>query len=644
MQLHSSGDDGQGKEIKNSYTENTHTTDILQRAISNNYADNNILTGTNNDQHVSNTNLDPKKLFSNPTCSKDVASGLGSKLDLNVGHDTTQLQQQQYTEEIHQLIHERDVARNEAEVSKEILSCVMEAVQILTTQMKKSHFELMNNHLTSSNVAAASQKTQTVPGITSMVSDLSGDFSRTKTDSIDEGVEVEEEEEIENGEENYSMKNNHYSRASSVSFHIQDTRAFKNYNYDDKMSQKSVDLPLSLHNADDNYDQNSHSKYHRPTKNMSKNEFSSKSSVASSSVATYMSEENKRFSELLELTSISSTNHPAELSSYHELLSRIQSGLISLGHSCQMVGDNTNMLHNEESTFLIDLQNANRKLDELQNKYRKTEKVAKKLYRENKKLRIELERSKTKKKIVVKELKTLMDEKEVRKEYEAHLLTAWDIHQKMINLPKKMSPTEVNKMYSDDYECPETPFCHVSTSPGVVPPSSSSVGFEGMIENCPTTDSCSHDRIARNTKTTITSASKPSWLSFVPALQLTPTASMVDVSDKNMKPTISSNDLHQSDDDDYTDFGTSIHDQNKNVTSSSSSNSSNPTPKHQTTLKNMFFSSKKTSDKDMDTTVTATDKNTDSTMPKTAIITVQLPAPIKVIKPKRKYKPYKIGE
>lgn len=266
-------------------------------------------------------------------------------------------------------------------------------------------------------------------------------------------------------------------------------------------------------------------------------------------------------------------------------------------------------------------------------------KVAKKLYRENKKLRVELERSKAKKKIVVKELKTLMDEKEVRKEYEAHLLTAWDIHQKMINLPKKMSPTEANKVYSDDYECPETPFRHTSTSPGIVPPSSSTVGFEEMIENCPTTDS---DRIVRNTKTKITSASKPSWLSFVPALQLTPTASMVDVSDMNTKPTISSNDLHQSDDDDYTDFGTGIHDQNKTATSSSSSISSNPAPKQQTTLKKMFFTSKKTSDKDVDTT--ATDKNTDPTIPKTAIITVKLPAPVKVVKPKKKYKSYKIGE
>ena len=45
---------------------------------------------------------------------------------------------ERYEEEIQQLMYDRDVALNEAKTSKETLSCVMEAVQILTRQLKKS--------------------------------------------------------------------------------------------------------------------------------------------------------------------------------------------------------------------------------------------------------------------------------------------------------------------------------------------------------------------------------------------------------------------------------------------------------------------------------------------------------------------------
>ena len=200
--------------VENSCTKNTDTTDTSAKDTPNSYIDrrqvakvnsgihDNQPPGTNHEQLTSETNLNPKKLFPVSACSTDAASGLG----LDSDHEGIQLQEQ-HMEEIQQLIYERDAARNEAEVSKEILSCVMEAVQILTTQMKKSHFELMNSHLTSPTVSAVSQRAQSVPGITSMVSDLSGDFSRTRTESIDEGIE-EEETEIENGGENHNVKNN----------------------------------------------------------------------------------------------------------------------------------------------------------------------------------------------------------------------------------------------------------------------------------------------------------------------------------------------------------------------------------------------------------------------------------------------------
>merc|ERR1712154_532551 len=72
------------------------------------------------------------------------------------------------------------------------------------------------------------------------------------------------------------------------------------------------------------------------------------STTASSSIATYMSEENKRFSQLLQLLSSSSRSNP--IVTNH--LTQIKSDLMSLGRSCQMVGENAHLLHNEASTFI----------------------------------------------------------------------------------------------------------------------------------------------------------------------------------------------------------------------------------------------------------------------------------------------------
>ena len=147
-------------------------------------------------------------------------------------------------------------------------------------------------------------------------------------------------------------------------------------------------------------------------------------------------EENKRFSELLEISSMS------------KHLSTIRADLMALGHSCQMVSENAHMLQNETSTFLIDLQEVNTKLSEVQLEYRKTKKLAKKLYNDNKKLRLKVGKNKVQRKVLVKELKALVDEKRERKEFEEHILNVWDVHERMINLPKRLTVDTVNGNHS----------------------------------------------------------------------------------------------------------------------------------------------------------------------------------------------------
>lgn len=450
---------------------------------------------------------------------------------------------------LNQLINERDSARKETETSREILECVIEAVQILTSQMKKSHKDMLMNNATNRNYPS--------PYLVTSVSDLSIDVDGEKS----------------NSNEVYTSRD------------TKEDKMTKSYEYDD----------LGI----------------RPR-------LSSKNSVASS-IATYTSEENQRFNELLDLTSESyEVNHDSE----H--LSRIRSGLIALSHSCSIIDENAYLLHNEASTFLIDLQDANKKLSELQMKHYKTEKVAKQLYKENKRLMAELGQSEKKKRVLIKELKSMFDEKEMRKEYEDHLLKAWNIHERILNLSKKSSiyedsssssPTVANmtKKVIESDDSPQTPMCQTIGSTGITPPTST--GFSDIINEYQTKETTDGEENQPNAI-----ASKTSWLSSLPVLQLTPSSSILDMTN-NVKPTLCSNDLNLFSDKDIetTQPVMSVLDKEFNVKinlskSNSSDVSSQTQSKSENTFKKFFFSSSKSTDASKTANVTT-------------VIKVKLPVP-----------------
>ncbi len=426
-------------------------------------------------------------------------------------------------EEIEDLIYDRDKARQEANTSKETLSCVMEAVQILTTQMKKTHIEMMSSTSSEDQMHSVSSASATNE------STVIHTNTRTETDTVEEVSESVEE----------------------VSESVQEV-------------SESVEHDLS---SKDRFG-NKHTTH------------SSKQSIASSSIATYMSEENKRFSELLELSSSSNL-----IQSEH--LQQIKSDLMALGHSCQMVGENAHFLHNEASkTFLADLQTVNSKLNELQIKYKHSEKVALQLYKENKRLKGKLEKNKNERRVLVQKVKMLLEEQSTKKQFEDHLLKAWDMHERLINTPKQSQRQELDTVdggYSSnvntpspptktqqeskkhistdsDDKAPTTPHDQIltttatgSTGPSIIPSSSSSMspGCKEIFRPCPTTNESSVGTVYSNSSTydekivlaaKIPPSNKAGWLSFLPALQLTPTTSMIDLSE-NAKAKLTLEDL-----------------------------------------------------------------------------------------------------
>ena len=412
-------------------------------------------------------------------------------------------------ETVEELINERDMAREDATASREILSCVMEAIQILTTQTKKTHIEMMASEPTptqqkSSRPSSATAESSTFmthhhPSIPSIMSDLSADFSRCKTESADE---------ISDGGTEHDLST--VDSSVAYTFHNEAT-------------------PPHGNNSKKNDSDNTRSKY------------SSKHSIASSSVATYMSEENKRFSQLLELSSRS----PHLIDSEH--LQQIKSDLMALGHSCQMIGENAHLLHNEASTFLVDLQDVNSKLNDLQLKHHNAEKVAMQLYKDNKRLRLKLEKNKNERKVLIQEVKTLREEKATQH----HLLQAWDIHERTIN--KQNHKDTVDGCFLEDSpmlqnqknmnDAPSTPSGQISSFTGMTPPYSMSPGFTAMLEKCQTMESSTNDD-----EKILLSAVQPStnnkagFSSLFPALQITPMPSLIDISE-NFNAKLSTQDL-----------------------------------------------------------------------------------------------------
>jgi len=373
----------------------------------------------------------------------------------------------------------------------------------------------------------------------------------------------------------------------------------------------------------------------------------SSTSITPSSIANYTSDDNKRFSELLEIASTS--NH---------LVETVGADLMALGHSCRMVGENAHLLHNEASTFLVDLQEVNSKLVETQIKRRKAEHLAQKLWKENKKLKTKLQKSKVKEDILVRILRGLTDEKEMRKDFEEHILKAWDVHERMIN--QSIRKTALGTLES--LEChtknngqnitnaPGTPSFHISTPPPTSS-GSSSIFKQVLKEECSTLESTDNDQAPSKA-----TSSKP-YLSFPPVLQLTPTPSMTD--GDNAKATLDLDD--DSDGGDQSCIETK--DSNSKMLSKSKNSISSTPPKPEQSLKN-FFSVVSPRQKNLvnkhrqPTSISSPNQTPESKnskpVPKlfssigllaSSTAETKLPPPVKVVKKKKKlYRQYKLGQ
>jgi len=146
----------------------------------------------------------------------------------------------------------------------------------------------------------------------------------------------------------------------------------------------------------------------------------------SSIIESYNSEDNHRFAELLLLSQSSTTI------SLDPDLSRIGADLVALEGVCNTVGQNARHISEESSTILTDLHQASSQLSDTEARCIKAERCAKKLYREKQVLRMELEKNKSERKVLIKEIKILMDENEKEKEFHKQLFDSMKVHEQML--------------------------------------------------------------------------------------------------------------------------------------------------------------------------------------------------------------------
>lgn len=146
----------------------------------------------------------------------------------------------------------------------------------------------------------------------------------------------------------------------------------------------------------------------------------------SSIVESYNSEDNHRFAELLLLSQSSTTI------SLDPDLSRIGADLVALEGVCNTVGQNARHISEESSTILTDLHQASSQLSDTEARCIKAERCAKKLYRENQILRMEQEKHKAERKILIKEIMILRDESEKEKEFHKQLFDSMKTHEQML--------------------------------------------------------------------------------------------------------------------------------------------------------------------------------------------------------------------
>jgi len=485
----------------------------------------NAATDCNDEASSSRSNSDDNTIHDNDTVlnSTDETTGYNVSKEVVSNDDSISSEEQNPSpptsksnpislpQEYEEILHQRDSARYETKVMNETLHSIMEAVQILTRQMKKSHYERLNSH----------NCTQSSSYIPYVASDLSVDTSVN--------MSLAETESIERNNENNNNENEEY----------------ENNNIGDILNDTDCTPPHG-----------NRSRQRPPSK------YFSAAGSTTSSVASYTNDDNQRFSELLHLSSsVSMEAYPN--------LSQIRSDLIALFHSCQMVGENAFWLHNEASTFLTDLQDVHMKLQEMENKCLKTERLAKRLYKENKALKADIENGKTQRKVLVKELKTLMYEKEMKLSFEDALTAHERIMTEQRSEQTKASASTVDIMQGDanvhSSSCDsikrikssstfsttmsfQANFCEEygdsSTTSTIIDQNSNHEGGEDNLFSTVVNNNsfAEGSKFSHHTKRNEKIISTPRSLSSFPqALQLTPTSSSMEY----IKPTLSAMDLSE---------------------------------------------------------------------------------------------------
>lgn len=144
------------------------------------------------------------------------------------------------------------------------------------------------------------------------------------------------------------------------------------------------------------------------------------SGLSASTIASYTTNDNQRFSDLINQCS----NHPD--------LSKVGADLIALEDACRAVNQNAQWTSQESSTVLQDLHQAQAELNDLDYRCHNAERCAKKLYKENKVIKKELEKNKGERKFLVKEVKVLMDEKKQRESFQKNLLDSLKAHEDIL--------------------------------------------------------------------------------------------------------------------------------------------------------------------------------------------------------------------
>lgn len=252
--------------------------------------------------------------------------------------------------ELMMMRHERDYALEEAEEAKGTLNAIMEAMRILSRQMK-------NTYVVSS----------------SSPSDL---------DFIDAGS-------------NSSLAPPSITSTQSCSFDLGDQR----------------------------YNHNNNSQILSPTPDEHNRGRTFTGGISSTStISSYASEESNRFSELV--VKSSNTLDPE--------LSRIGADLLSLSGACRTVSENARFISEESSTMLVDLQSATKQLQQMDIRCHRAEKCAKKLYNENEKLKGELDTHRVERKVLIRKIKDLLDERDNRHEFECTLIDSIILHENLI--------------------------------------------------------------------------------------------------------------------------------------------------------------------------------------------------------------------